>query len=230
MTRHRRIGGNVSCIWITAGSARWRHHDRLAAPSKLRFGCRAEPPAWSTGATLLTALAMAWPSACERAVSGAPATQPAGGRPACATGNQRVPSTPRCRLRKRRRSQHDSSRPTSSAPIWYPRMRRLRAQRRAGLADIAAGLTLNPLPDAWVGARPVDLTRRTGTGRGGTVELPGGGNPPRQPVGRPLQAALAIGRTGVWLLAGLLRSRWSPSRATHSRQVLTRRDEISSAG
>jgi cell division transport system permease protein len=96
------------------------------------------------------------------------------------------------------------------------------------LADITAGLTQNPLPDAWV-VRPqttsrADLTRvADDLGR-----LPGVAEThlDSQWADR-LQAALAFGRTGVWLLAGLFAIALIAISGNAIRaQVLARRDEI----
>jgi cell division transport system permease protein len=96
------------------------------------------------------------------------------------------------------------------------------------LADITAGLTENPLPDAWV-VRPQATTpealKRVADELG---KLPGVAEThlDSQWIER-LQAALAIGRTGVWLLAGLFAIALMAisSNAIRAR-VLSRRDEI----
>lgn len=97
-----------------------------------------------------------------------------------------------------------------------------------GLGDISAGLTQNPLPDAWV-VRP-----RTGS-REGLVRLAGDlGKLPgvaethldSQWADR-LQAALALGRTAVWVLVGLFGIALIAISGNAIRaQVLARRDEI----
>ena len=96
------------------------------------------------------------------------------------------------------------------------------------LADIAAGLTHNPLPDAWV-VRPQTTSReelvRVAANLG---KLPGVAEThlDSQWADR-LQAALAIGRTGVWLLAGLFAIALIAISGNAIRaQVLVRRDEI----
>lgn len=96
------------------------------------------------------------------------------------------------------------------------------------LADITAGLTENPLPDAWV-VRPQTTSReelvRVADHLG---KLPGVAEThlDSQWADR-LQAALAIGRTGVWLLAGLFAIALAAISGNAIRaQVLTRRDEI----
>ena len=96
------------------------------------------------------------------------------------------------------------------------------------LADITAGLTQNPLPDAWV-VRPQATSReelvRVADDLG---KLPGVAEThlDSQWADR-LQAALAIGRTGVWLLAGLFAIALAAISGNAIRaQVLTRRDEI----
>lgn len=96
------------------------------------------------------------------------------------------------------------------------------------LADISAGLTQNPLPDAWV-VRPQTTSReelvRVAAALG---KLPGVAEThlDSQWADR-LQAALAIGRTGVWLLAGLFAIALVAISGNAIRaQVLARRDEI----
>jgi cell division transport system permease protein len=96
------------------------------------------------------------------------------------------------------------------------------------LADITAGLTQNPLPDAWV-VRPHATSReelaRVADDLG---KLPGVAEThlDSQWADR-LQAALAIGRTGVWLLAGLFAIALVAISGNAIRaQVLARRDEI----
>ncbi|KVW97370.1 permease-like cell division protein FtsX [Thiobacillus denitrificans] len=96
------------------------------------------------------------------------------------------------------------------------------------LADITAGLMQNPLPDAWV-VRPQTTSReelaRVAADLG---KLPGVAEThlDSQWAAR-LQAALAIGRTGVWLLAGLFAIALVAISGNAIRaQVLARRDEI----
>jgi cell division transport system permease protein len=96
------------------------------------------------------------------------------------------------------------------------------------LADITAGLTENPLPDAWV-IRPHTASRdelaRVAADLG---KLPGVAEThvDSQWADR-LQAALAIGHTGVWLLAALFAIALVAISGNAIRaQVLARRDEI----
>jgi cell division transport system permease protein len=96
------------------------------------------------------------------------------------------------------------------------------------LDDITAGLTENPLPDAWV-VRPHATSReelaRVAADLG---KLPGVAEThlDSQWADR-LQAALAIGRTSVWLLAGLFAIALVAISGNAIRaQVLARRDEI----
>jgi len=97
-----------------------------------------------------------------------------------------------------------------------------------GLADISAGLTQNPLPDAWV-VRPHTSSReelvRIAADLG---KLPGVAETHLDSQwAERLQAALAIGTTGVWLLAGLFAIALIAISGNAIRaQVLTRRDEI----
>jgi cell division transport system permease protein len=96
------------------------------------------------------------------------------------------------------------------------------------LADIAAGLPQNPLPDAWV-VRPqarthVELVRLADT----LGKLPGVAETrlDSQWADR-LQAALALGRTSVWLLSGLFGIALIAISGNAIRAlVLARRDEI----
>lgn len=96
------------------------------------------------------------------------------------------------------------------------------------LADITAGLTENPLPDAWV-VRPQDASRdalvRISDSLG---KLPGVAETHLDSQwAERLQAALAIGRTGVWLLGGLFAIALVAISGNAIRaQVLARRDEI----
>jgi len=97
-----------------------------------------------------------------------------------------------------------------------------------GLADITAGLTQNPLPDAWV-VRPQATSREELARVAAELsKLPGVAEThlDSQWADR-LQAALAIGRTGVWLLVGLFAIALVAISGNAIRaQVLTRRDEI----
>jgi cell division transport system permease protein len=96
------------------------------------------------------------------------------------------------------------------------------------LADITAGLTQNPLPDAWV-VRPRATSReelaRVADSLG---KLPGVAETHLDSQwAERLQAALAFGRTVVWLLAGLFAIALIAISGTAIRaQVLARRDEI----
>lgn len=96
------------------------------------------------------------------------------------------------------------------------------------LADITAGLTENPLPDAWI-VRPQATSRdalvRISDGLG---KMPGIAETHLDSQwAERLQAALAIGRTGVWLLAGLFAIALVAISGNAIRaQVLARRDEI----
>jgi cell division transport system permease protein len=96
------------------------------------------------------------------------------------------------------------------------------------LADISAGLTQNPLPDAWV-VRPRATSRnelaRVADDLG---KLPGVAETHLDSLWADrLQAALAIGRAAVWLLASLFAIALVAisGNAIHA-QVLARRDEI----
>jgi cell division transport system permease protein len=97
-----------------------------------------------------------------------------------------------------------------------------------GLADISAGLTQNPLPDAWV-VRPRATSReelaRIASDLG---KFPGVAETHLDSLWADrLQAALAIGRAGVWLLAGLFAIALVAISGNAIRaQVLARRDEI----
>lgn len=96
------------------------------------------------------------------------------------------------------------------------------------LADISAGLTQNPLPDAWV-VRPQTTSReelvRIAAALG---KLPGVAETHLDSEWADrLQAALAIGHTAVWLLAGLFAIALVAISGNAIRaQVLARRDEI----
>jgi len=97
-----------------------------------------------------------------------------------------------------------------------------------GLDDISAGLTQNPLPDAWV-VRPRAASReelaRVAEDLG---NLPGVAETHLDSLWADrLQAALAIGRAGVWLLASLFAIALVAISGNAIRaQVLARRDEI----
>jgi cell division transport system permease protein len=97
-----------------------------------------------------------------------------------------------------------------------------------GLGDITAGLSENPLPDAWV-VRPRatsrdDLKRLADA----LSKLPGVADTHLDSLwAERLQAALAIGRTAVWMLAGLFGFALAAISGNAIRaQVLARRDEI----
>jgi cell division transport system permease protein len=97
-----------------------------------------------------------------------------------------------------------------------------------GLTDIAAGLTQNPLPDAWV-VRP-QLSSREELARVAhdLAKLPGVAETHLDSLwAERLQAGLSIGRASVWLLAGLFAIALIAISGNAIRaQVLARRDEI----
>ena len=96
------------------------------------------------------------------------------------------------------------------------------------LSDITAGLTENPLPDAWV-VRPQATSRDALVRISDSLKkLPGVAETHLDSQwAERLQAALAIGRTGVWLLAGLFAIALVAISGNAIRaQVLARRDEI----
>lgn len=96
------------------------------------------------------------------------------------------------------------------------------------LADITTGLTENPLPDAWV-VQPRDASRDALTRLADELAaMPAVAETHRDSAWADrLQAALAIGRTGVWLLAGLFAVALVAISGNAIRaQVLARRDEI----
>lgn len=97
-----------------------------------------------------------------------------------------------------------------------------------GLTDITAGLAENPLPDAWI-VRPRD-TARNALNRlhDELARLPGVAETQLDSAwAERLQALLAIGRTGVWLLAALFAIALAAISGNAIRaQVLARRDEI----
>jgi len=97
-----------------------------------------------------------------------------------------------------------------------------------GLSDISAGLTQNPLPDAWV-VRPQATSRESLTWVADELgKLPGVAETHLDSLWADrLQAALAIGRAGVWLLASLFAIALIAISGNAIRaQVLARRDEI----
>jgi cell division transport system permease protein len=96
------------------------------------------------------------------------------------------------------------------------------------LTDITAGLTENPLPDAWV-VRPKATSREELTRISDELaRLPGVTETHLDSQwAERLQAALSIGRTGVWMLAGLFAIALVAISGNAIRaQVLSRRDEI----
>lgn len=96
------------------------------------------------------------------------------------------------------------------------------------LSDITAGLTKNPLPDAWI-VRPQDTARDALARISGDLEaLPGVAETHLDSQwAERLQAALSIGRTSVWLLGGLFAIALIAISGNAIRaQVLARRDEI----
>lgn len=97
-----------------------------------------------------------------------------------------------------------------------------------GLADIAAGLSENPLPDAWV-VQPRITSREALEQLASELrKLPGVSETQVDSQwAERLQAALAVGRTGVWLLTGLFAIALIAISGNAIRaQVLARRDEI----
>ena len=97
-----------------------------------------------------------------------------------------------------------------------------------GLADIAAGLTQNPLPDAWVVRPQASSREELARVAADLARLPGVAETHLDSQwAERLQAALAIGRTGVWLLAGLFAIALVAISGNAIRAlVLARRDEI----
>lgn len=96
------------------------------------------------------------------------------------------------------------------------------------LSEITAGLTENPLPDAWV-VRPLDTSREALARVSDDLKkLPGVSEIHLDSEWADrLQAALAIGHTGVWLLGGLFAIALLAISGNAIRaQVLSRRDEI----
>ena len=97
-----------------------------------------------------------------------------------------------------------------------------------GLTDISAGLPENPLPDAWV-VRPDDTSREALARVADELgKLPGVAETHLDSLWADrLQAALALGRAGVWLLASLFAIALVAISGNAIRaQVLARRDEI----
>lgn len=96
------------------------------------------------------------------------------------------------------------------------------------LTDITAGLTENPLPDAWI-VRPKASSREELTRISEELgKLPGVAETHLDSQwAERLQAALSIGRTGVWMLAALFAIALVAISGNAIRaQVLVRRDEI----
>ncbi len=96
------------------------------------------------------------------------------------------------------------------------------------LTDITAGLTENPLPDAWI-VRPRASSREELTRISEALgKLPGVAETHLDSQwAERLQAALSIGRTGVWMLAALFAIALVAISGNAIRaQVLVRRDEI----
>jgi cell division transport system permease protein len=96
------------------------------------------------------------------------------------------------------------------------------------LSDITAGLTQNPLPDAWI-IRPQASSREELTRLASDLgKLPGVAETHLDSQwAERLQAALAIGATSVWLLGSLFAFALIATSGTAIRaQVLARRDEI----
>ncbi len=97
-----------------------------------------------------------------------------------------------------------------------------------GLTDITAGLPENPLPDAWI-VRPRDTTRDALIRlHDELARLPGVAETQLDSAwAERLQALLALGRTGVWLLTALFAIALAAISGNAIRaQVLARRDEI----
>jgi cell division transport system permease protein len=97
-----------------------------------------------------------------------------------------------------------------------------------GLADIAAGLTQNPLPDAWIVHPRASAREELAQLQTALADMPGVSDTHLDSLwAERLQAGLAIGRTGVWLLAGLFAVALAAISGNAIRvQVLARRDEI----
>lgn len=119
--------------------------------------------------------------------------------------------------------------PDIAAARFVPRDEALAALSASqGLTDISAGLTQNPLPDAWV-VRPQDTSREALARVADELgKLPGVAETHLDSLWADrLQAALSIGRAGVWLLAGLFAIALVAISGNAIRaQVLARRDEI----
>lgn len=96
------------------------------------------------------------------------------------------------------------------------------------LSDITAGLTENPLPDAWVVQAKSESREALQRLAGDLGKLPGVAETHLDSVWADrLQAALAMGRTVVWVLAGLFAIALVAISGNAIRaQVLARRDEI----
>ncbi|MGB9128437.1 MAG: permease-like cell division protein FtsX [Thiobacillus sp.] len=119
--------------------------------------------------------------------------------------------------------------PDIAAARFVPRDEALAALSASqGLTDISAGLTQNPLPDAWV-VRPQNTSREALARVADELgKLPGVAESHLDSLWADrLQAALSIGRAGVWLLASLFAIALVAISGNAIRaQVLARRDEI----
>ncbi|MHB1145616.1 MAG: permease-like cell division protein FtsX [Thiobacillus sp.] len=119
--------------------------------------------------------------------------------------------------------------PDIAAARFVPRDEALVALSASqGLADISAGLTQNPLPDAWVVQPRATSREELARVANDLGTLPGVAETHLDSLWADrLQAALAIGRAGVWLLASLFAIALVAISGNAIRaQVLARRDEI----
>ncbi|MHB1353096.1 MAG: permease-like cell division protein FtsX [Thiobacillus sp.] len=96
------------------------------------------------------------------------------------------------------------------------------------LGDVTAGLTENPLPDAWLVRPRVSTRAELGRLAADLNDLPGVAETHVDSAwAERLQTALELGRTGVWVLAGLFAVALAAISGNVIRaQVLARRDEI----
>lgn len=201
----------------------WLRHQKHALASALRR-LRAQPVA-----TLLTALAMgvaiSLPSGLYLILGNL--NQVAGGLPA--QPEISVFLDPEATPQQKQAIATRMKRPDIAQARLVPKEDALAALGTAqDLADIVAGLPRNPLPDAWV-VRPRDASREALTRVADDLaRLPGVAETHRDSAwAERLQVALAIGRTGVWLLAGLFAIALVAISGNAIRaQVLARRDEI----
>lgn len=119
--------------------------------------------------------------------------------------------------------------PALASSRYIPRDVALKALSESqNLSDITAGLEQNPLPDAWV-ARPGDTTAASMTALQAEFEKLNGVAAVQvdSAWAERLQAALAIGQTGVWLLASLFGVALVAISGNAIRAlILTKRDEI----